>query len=94
MRKSMRKAKWTTIYIHEAHLLGKWLHQNAAECTGDFVEGVLLDNFVVWTKNGVAAIYEQYVNSSKSEYRVEFQRGDGDIVWRRWEQFAAKAESA
>lgn len=35
--------------------LEQWLHQNNAEYTGDFFDGCLLDNFIVYCKNGVAA---------------------------------------
>ena len=45
---------------------GKWFHQNEAKYTGDFVEGVLLDNFVIATKRGFAAIYEKPLNPNQS----------------------------
>ena len=32
--------------------LEKWMHQNRAEYTGAFVEGTLLDNFVIACKRG------------------------------------------
>ena len=53
--------------------LEKWLHQNHGTYTGDFVEGCLLDNFIVETKRGYAVFYEHYVNEWSSVYRVEFQ---------------------
>lgn len=37
----------------------KWFSQNQGEYTGDFVEGVLLDSFVIATKRGFAAVYEK-----------------------------------
>ena len=51
-----------------------WAHQNRVIHTGDCIEGVLLDNFVVFTKHGIAAIYEHYVNSNQSDYEVHFIR--------------------
>jgi len=72
----------------------KWSHQNDIEYTGDFVDGVLLDNFVVFTKHGVAAIYEHYVNCWQSDYRVEFLRchkndepGWTQAIFNRWYAF-------
>lgn len=34
--------------------LKKWMHQNRADYTGAFVEGTLLDNFVIACKRGFA----------------------------------------
>lgn len=73
--------------------LDTWLHQNKAECTGDYYEGVLLDNFVVRTKNGIAAIYEHYVNPNKSDYLVKFERGEGTAVYDEFIEKALKAYS-
>ena len=54
--------------------LNMWLHQNKAQFTGDFSEGVLLDNFVVVTKRpAIACIYEHYLNDSSSDYYIEFE---------------------
>lgn len=47
----------TRFYLN-AGALGRWMHQNKALYTGAYVEGVLIDSFVVETKRGVAAIYE------------------------------------
>lgn len=67
--------------------LAKWMHQNKAEYTGDFVEGCLLDNFVVETRRGFAAIYEQYATPNSSVYRVEFEPGTAQNVFARWYKF-------
>ena len=67
--------------------LNRWMKQNGIEELADCREGVLLDSFIGWTKNGVAAIYEHYVNAWSSDYLVEFERGDGLNVWHRWEDF-------
>ena len=80
----------TRFYI-DAKNLEKWMRQNEAEYTGNFVDGCLLDNFLVWTKNGVAAVYEHYLNAWSSDYYVEFERGDGENVWDRWYDFEARA---
>lgn len=76
----------TRFYI-EPKNLEKWLHQNVAEYTGDFVEGVLLDSFVVATKRGFAAIYESYVNPNQSRYYIEFEKGAAQKVWVNWYKF-------
>ena len=79
----------TRFYLDPKHL-EKWMHQNAAEYTGDFIEGCLQDNFIVWTKNGVAAFYEHYQNAWSSDFYVEFERGAGDEVWTNWYLFENK----
>lgn len=67
--------------------LEKWMHQNRAEYTGSFVEGTLLDNFVIACKRGFAAVYEHPLNEWTSNYRVEFGLGAAQDVWNRWYQF-------
>lgn len=59
--------------------LEQWLHQNNAEYTGDFFDGCLLDNFIVYCKNGVAALYEHYLNEWSSCYEVHFGRTPEEI---------------
>ena len=54
--------------------LEKWMHQNKGEYTADYFDGCLLDNFIVCTKNGIAAVYEHYVNSNMSNYLIKFGR--------------------
>lgn len=67
--------------------LEKWMHQNKAEYSGSFIDGCLLDNFVVMTKRGFAAFYEHYVNGWTSDYIVEFEPSTAQTVWRRWYDF-------
>lgn len=67
--------------------LDKWMHQNKAKYTGAFVEGCLLDNFVLVCKRGFAAVYECHLNEWSSTYQVEFEAGTAQEVWRRWYQF-------
>lgn len=80
----------TRFYISSLDL-DKWIHQNRAEYDGLFEEGCLLDNFVVNTKRGVAAIYEHFVNTGTSDYYVEFQsykeNAVSDIVMKNWFDF-------
>jgi hypothetical protein len=65
----------------------KWARQNGAEYTGDYVEGCLLDSFVVATRRGYAAFYEHYVNEWTSDYLVEFQAGAAQTVFSNWYKF-------
>lgn len=67
--------------------LDKWMHQNKAEYTGAFVEGRLLDNFVLACKRGFAAVYEHYLNEWCSDYLIEFQVGAAQDVWKKWYGF-------
>ena len=62
----------TRFYLNPLHF-EKWMHQNAGIYSGEYVAGCLLDNFVVVTKRGAAAFYEQYINPNQSDYYVEFQ---------------------
>lgn len=59
----------------------------SAEYTGDFIDGVLLDNYMLSTAGGYIAVYEQYVNSNMSCYRIEY--GDDAAVMERWQRFEA-----
>lgn len=77
----------TNLYIASGEL-EKWLFQNKAECTGDFIEGVLLDNFVVSTKRGFAAIFERSLNCWSSDYEIVFQPGEAQDVFAEWHRFA------
>lgn len=66
-----KKEGVTTFQIGIADM-NKWIHQNNAEYTGDFVDGVLADSFMLSCKRGTAAIYEHYVNEWSSNYLVLF----------------------
>ena len=65
----------------------KWIHQNGAEYTGDYIEGCLLDSFVMVTRRGFAAFYENYINEWTSDYYVEFQPGAAQAVFSNWYKF-------
>ena len=67
--------------------IDKWLHQNGAEYTGDYYEGVLLDNYVVMTRRGFAAVYEHYLNANSSDYLIEWEPGPAQNVWKNWYEF-------
>ena len=60
-------------FIVENGQMEKWEHQNGAEYTGDFFEGVLLDNYVLACKRGYAAHYERYVNPWMSAHEIRFE---------------------
>lgn len=71
-------------FLLDPAALEKWLHQNKAIYTGDFLEGCLLDSFIVSTRRGYAAIYEKYINANKSGYYVEFEAGPAKNVFSNW----------
>ena len=71
----------------------KWMYQNGAEYTGDYVEGCLLDNFVVATRRGYAAIYARALNEWSSCYYVEFQPGAAQDVFSKWYEFEKEADA-
>ena len=87
-----RKENGVTCLRLDADKLEKWMHQNKADFTGDYIEGCLLDNFVISTKRGYAAVYENYVNTWTSDYYIEFQPGAARDVFRRWYEFEYKME--
>lgn len=84
--------KITTFYLRGGKDFDKWVHQNKAEYSGDFVEGCLLDNFVMVTKRGFAAFYETPCSEWCSKYRVVFQKGAAQDVFREWYKFEEAAE--
>ena len=83
----------TCFRLDPGQALEKWIHQNGAEYAGDYVEGCLLDNFVMATRRGYAAFYEQYINEWTSDYYVEFQPGPAQAVFANWYAFERKAEA-
>lgn len=89
----------TRFYLN-AGSLSRWMHQNKAQYTGAYVEGVLVDSFVVETKRGVAAIYEHALNEWTSNYCIEFtdykngfKNGEVDKIWSDWYAFEEKASA-
>ena len=49
----------------------KWFYQNKGEYM-DYVEGTLLDNYLIETKRGIALVSEHYLNPNLSDYLVTF----------------------
>jgi hypothetical protein len=82
----------TRFRISAGRDMEKWINQNSAEYTGDFSPGCLLDNFVMVTRRGYAAFYENVVNCWTSDYFVEFQPGPAQDVFRKW--YAFETENA
>lgn len=62
-----------TIGNYTGMSLEKWIAQNDGIIT-DSYDGSLLDNYAVDCKHGQAFIFENYVNSNASNYRVYFFR--------------------
>ena len=85
------KENGTTRFFLEPCELEKWMHQNGAECV-DCVDGVLLDNLFVKTKNGYAAIYEHAQTAWTSVYYVEFDRKQANTILNKWYQFVDAIE--
>ena len=83
----------TRFYLDPADL-DKWMNQNKAEYTGDFVDGCLQDNFIVATKRGYAFIYEHVLNAWCSDFEVSFipYKYDDSKLWAEWNQFCDRAE--
>lgn len=77
-------------FLLDPAALDKWMYQNKAIYTGDYIEGCLLDNFVVGTRRGYAAIYENYINANRSGYYVEFEPGPAQNVFKNWYVFENK----
>lgn len=70
----------------------KWLHQNKGEYTGNFVDGVLLDSFVIATPRGYAAVYEKYCNEWTSCYHVVYEKGTAQNMFKQWYEFEQAAQ--
>ena len=83
----------TSFQLDPGPAFEKWVHQNNAEYTGDYVEGCLLDNFIMCTPRGFASFYENYLNEWSSNYYVEFQPGAAQTVFSNWYQFEKEANA-
>ena len=77
----------TSFQLDPGPAFDKWVHQNSAEYTGDYVDGCLLDSFIMCTPRGFAAFYENYLNEWSSNYYVEFQPGAAQKVFSNWYEF-------
>jgi len=76
----------TTFKIYDEAEMGKWVVQNNAVYTGDFIDGTLLDNFTVWTRRGMAIITEYIENCWTSSYLVRWSK-DESLIWDLWDEF-------
>lgn len=80
----------------------KWIHQNKGNYTGNYVEGCLLDNYVLECKRGYAFVYEHYLNPNSSDYYIEFvpyksaklHLKEYDTAWARWLEFEEREATA
>lgn len=65
-------------------ILDKFIYQNKAEIV-DCIDGVLLDDLLFYTRRGMIALFETYVNSNMSDFTVYFSTDTGEI-WDLWEK--------
>ena len=75
----------TRLYLTPSHL-GKFIHQNNAECI-DFFEGCLQDNGLYTTKHGgLMAIYEHFKNDWTSDLYIEFSKdpAEKDLIYNKF----------
>ena len=87
----------TAAYIGSTDF-GQWMKQNQGEYTGEYVEGCLLDSFVVATKRGYAFFYEHFLNTGSSDYEMFFipykeaekHNPNYDVLWSEWFEFEDK----
>ena len=79
------------VTIGRINNLNKWIAQNKAE-TIDCIDGCLLDNLVFACKNGIAFVYEKYLNCWSSCHELNFIRYKEENkqlinqYWDEWEQ--------
>lgn len=64
--------------------LEKFIYQNAGEIV-DCLDGCLLDDLLLYTRRGLVAIFESYVNSNQSDFTVYFSTDPAEI-WPLWEK--------
>ena len=77
--------------------VGKWEHQNRAEYAGPFVEGVLLDSYVLACKRGWCFVYARSAAagwSSWHEYKFAAYKDDEACkqLWDEWYELERWAE--
>lgn len=76
--------------------LEKFIAQNDAVFTGDFVEGCLINNFVLACNRGYAFFYEHATTTWTSDYYVEFvpynDRENVLKLWDKWHKFEKEME--
>ena len=84
----------TCFRINSGKEFDRWMHQNGGTFSGEWVDGCLIDSFIIATRRGYAAFYEHYVNTWTSDYYVEFQPGAAQDVFKTWYEFEEAAEQA
>lgn len=69
----------------------KWMHQNGAEFTGAYVEGTLLDNYILQCRRGWCAVYERYATPNNSYHEFRFtpysDQTECDALWAEFMEF-------
>ena len=72
-----------------------WEYENEAEQTGDFFDGVLLDNYMLKCRDGYCAVFEEYVNEWTSRHVYKLARYDDQAdIDELWDEFYARQEEA
>ena len=66
--------------------IGIWIHQNDAQPL-DAIEGVLQDSCLYECRNGIAAVFEHYLNPNSSDY----ESGGVRFIFDLWDEAAAAA---
>ena len=69
--------------------LDKFIHQNRGEII-DFLDGCLIDNFLIATKRGYIALLENYVNCWTSNYKLIFSTNMQEI-YSIWDKLSEEA---
>jgi len=77
----------------------KWEHQNRAEYTGDFIEGVTQDSYVLACKRGYAFVYARssaagWVSWHEYKFAPYKDREACDELWHEWHEVEAECEKA
>ena len=79
----------------------KWIHQNTINDDiywVDAMDGCLIDNYFIETKNGVAILKEKYINAWTSQHVLYFARNknhdDIMLLYQMWDDLKEQLESA
>jgi len=74
--------------------LDRLVSDGLASYVGDFVEGNLLDSFVIQTDWGFVALYEESLNEWSSCYRAVSQSGSAQELWSEWYKFEEEQQDS
>lgn len=76
----------------------RWEHQNSAEYTGEYIEGVLTDNYVLACKRGWCFVYEAtdgwYPNTPIYKFAAYKDKEACEELWNEWLDFAESVRLA